>query len=119
MSNQVEEQAQLPKPVGYRVLIALPVLEETYGESGIIKSIKAISDDNVMSMIGLVIDMGEQAYIDAERFPNGPWCKKGDYIMFRPNSGTRFKVEDVEYRLINDDSIEAVVKNPRAVSRAF
>jgi len=70
-----------------------------------------------MSIIGLVVDMGDQAYSDTERFPTGPWCKQGDYVMFRANSGTRFKVDGLEYRLMNDDSIEAVVADPRGVSR--
>ena len=71
-----------------------------------------------MSIIGLVVDMGSQAYADKDRFPTGAWCKVGDYVMFRANSGTRFKVADTEYRLMNDDSIEAVVQNPYGISRA-
>ena len=74
--------------------------------------------EHILSIIGLVLDMGDNAYSDKERFPTGPWCKTGDYVMFRMNTGTRFKVDDVEYRLMNDDSIEAVVNDPRGVSRA-
>ena len=107
----------LPTPVGYRVLIAMPEVEDTYGESGIIKSSREVQLDTVMSTIGLVLDMGKQAYSDKERFPTGPWCKQGDYVMFRMNTGTRFKVSGVEYRLMNDDSIEAVVNDPRGVTR--
>ena len=107
----------LPTPVGYRVLIAMPEVEDTYGESGIIKSSREVQLDTVMSTIGLVLDMGKQAYSDKERFPTGPWCKQGDYVMFRMNTGTRFKVSGVEYRLMNDDSIEAVVTDPRGVTR--
>jgi co-chaperonin GroES (HSP10) len=107
----------LPTPVGYRVLIAMPEIEDTYGESGIIKSSREVQLDTVMSTIGLVLDMGKQAYSDKERFPTGPWCKQGDYVMFRMNTGTRFKVSGVEYRLMNDDSIEAVVTDPRGVTR--
>jgi co-chaperonin GroES (HSP10) len=69
-------------------------------------------------MVGLVVDMGTQAYTDPSRFPNGPWCKVGDYVMFRANSGTRFKVQGKEYRLINDDTIEAVVADPNGIQRA-
>ena len=108
---------QLPTPVGYRVLVAMPEVEDTYGESGIIKSSKEVQMDTVMSTIGLVLDMGSQAYSDKDRFPTGPWCKQGDYVMFRMNTGTRFKVNGVEYRLMNDDSIEAVVSDPRGVTR--
>jgi len=107
----------LPTPVGYRVLIAMPEVEDTYGDSGIIKSNREVQLDTVMSTIGLVLDMGKQAYSDEDRFPTGPWCKQGDYVMFRMNTGTRFKVNGVEYRLMNDDSIEAVVSDPRGVTR--
>ena len=70
-----------------------------------------------MSMIGVVLDMGEQAYSDKDRFPTGPWCEVGQYVMFRMNTGTRFTVGGQEYRLMNDDSIEATVDDPRGVKR--
>jgi len=116
--TEQELEAQLPKPVGYRVLVALPKVEETYGDSGILKSSKDMQHEHIMSIIGLVLDMGDGAYSDKERFPTGPWCNIGDYVMFRMNTGTRFRVDGVEYRLMNDDSIEAVVNDPRGVSRA-
>ncbi len=112
-----ELEAQIPKPVGYRLLIALPQIEDKY-ESGIIKADKTMHEERILSMIGLVVDMGEQAYNDESRFPNGPWCKQGDYVMFRANTGTRFMFNGVEYRLMNDDSIEAVVADPRGITRA-
>lgn len=110
-------EAQIPKPVGYKVLIAMPEVEETFGDSGLIKASQTIHYDSILSMVGLVLDMGDQAYADEERFPNGPWCKQGDYVMFRANTGTRFKVGKQEYRLMNDDSVEAVVDNPSAIQR--
>lgn len=115
--TEEEMEAQLPRPVGYRLLIALPQVEETF-ESGIIKADKTVYEEKILTVVGLVLDMGEQAYADKERFPNGPWCKAGDYVMFRANTGTRFKFNGVEYRLMNDDSIEAVVTDPRGVTRA-
>tara|TARA_R110000796_G_scaffold1789_4_gene7295 strand:+ start:146 stop:532 length:387 start_codon:yes stop_codon:yes gene_type:complete len=125
LSNEVPEEvteeetdAQLPVPVGYRVLVALPEVDDTYGSSGIIKSSKEMHSEHIMSIMGLVLDMGDGAYADKERFPSGPWCKVGDYVMFRMNTGTRFKVGGVEYRLMNDDSIEATVNDPRGISRA-
>jgi co-chaperonin GroES (HSP10) len=119
-ATQTEEEleAQLPKPVGYRVLIALPNVDETYGESGLVKSTQTVRDEYVLSTVGAVIEMGGQAYSDKERFPNGPWCEVGDYVMFRANTGTRIKLGRQEYRLMNDDSIEAVVADPRAITRA-
>lgn len=112
-----EFEAQLPKPVGYRLLIVLPKVEETY-DSGLVKADQTRNAEQVLSMMGAVIDMGEQAYSDKDRFPTGPWCKVGDFVMFRPHSGTRFKVNGHEYRLLNDDSVEAVVPDPRGVTRA-
>jgi co-chaperonin GroES (HSP10) len=113
-----ELEEQLPNPVGYRVLVALPEVEETFGDSRIIKSNQEQHLDHVLSTIGLVVDMGLEAYSDKERFPSGAWCKEGDYVMFRANTGTRFKVGKTEFRLMNDDSVEAVVADPRAVARA-
>ena len=128
--TEEELEQQLPIPVGYRLLIAMPEVEETYGDSGILKSTKEIHYDTILSTIGVVLDMGQQAYADKDRFPTGPlcykdedkfptgpWCKIGDYVMFRMNTGTRFKVGGVEYRLMNDDSIEATVNDPRGVTR--
>jgi len=124
MTEQVEVQlteeeveAQLPKPVGYMVLVALPNVEEAY-DSGIIKADQSKREEYILSTMGAVIDMGAEAYGDKERFPNGPWCKVGDFVMFRPNTGTRFKVNGAEYRLMNDDSIQAVVADPRGIVRA-
>jgi len=113
-----EIEAQLPTPVGYRLLIALPQIEETLGEMKILKSKKMMHEERIMSTVGLVIDMGAQAYTDTARFPNGPWCKVGDYVVFPSYSGTRVSVNGVEYRLMNDDSVEAVVADPRGVTRA-
>ena len=113
-----EIDAQLPKPVGYRVLVALPQQADTYDGSNILKTDTAKRHDHIMSIMGLVMDMGEQAYADKERFPTGAWCKQGDYVMFRANTGTRFMVNGLEYRLMNDDSVEAVIADPAGIKRA-
>ena len=115
--TEEEMEAQLPKPVGYMILVALPKVEEAY-ESGIIKADRTRHEEYILSTMGAVIDMGEQAYADKDRFPAGPWCKVGDFVMFRPNTGTRFKVTGSEYRLMNDDSVQAVVTDPRGIVRA-
>ena len=114
-----EIDAQLPKPVGYRVLVALPQQKDTYEGSNILKTDTAKRLDHIMSIMGLVMDMGDQAYADKERFPTGAWCKQGDYVMFRANTGTRFTVNGLEYRLMNDDSIEAVIADPTGIKRAM
>ena len=113
-----EFDAQLPTPVGYHLLVAMPEVEDTYADTSILKSITAKNHETIMSIIGLVVDMGEQAYSDGNRFPTGPWCSVGDYIMFRANTGTRFVIGGKEFRLMNDDSVEAIVKDPRGVTRA-
>ncbi len=123
--KQIEEKEQaevgldahVPKPVGYRVLIALPTIEDTF-EGGIAKASSTIREETILTMVGVVVDMGDQAYNDKERFPSGPWCKEGDFVMFRANTGTRFKVGNEEYRLMNDDSIEAVIDDPSRLTRA-
>ena len=123
--KQIEEKekaevvldAHVPKPVGYRVLIALPTIEDTF-EGGIAKASSTIREETILTMVGVVVDMGDQAYNDKERFPSGPWCKEGDFVMFRANTGTRFKVGNEEYRLMNDDSIEAVIDDPSKLTRA-
>ena len=113
-----ELDVQLPKPVGYRLFVAMPEVEKTFDGTNVLKTDSAIHNEHIMSIIGVVLDMGEEAYKDKERFTS-PWCKVGDYVMFRANTGTRFKVAGVEYRLMNDDSVEAVVADPRGVSRAI
>ena len=117
--NITDEQLEtmIPLPVGYRVLVALPQVEETFDGTELLKSSQTRNEEHVMSIIGLVVDMGKQAYADKERFPTGAWCKQGDYVMFRANSGTRFRIGGTEYRLMNDDSIEAVVPDPTGISR--
>ena len=114
-----EIDAQLPRPVGYRVLVALPQQKDTYEGSNILKTDTTKRHDHIMYIMGLVMDMGDQAYADKERFPTGAWCKQGDYVMFRANTGTRFTVNGLEYRLMNDDSIEAVIADPTGIKRAM
>ena len=105
------------KPQGYRILIALPEPDEKT-DGGIIKAKSTIHSEEVGSIVGFVLDMGPDAYSDTKRFPSGPFCKKGDWIVMRAYSGTRFMVHDKEFRLINDDSVEAVVEDPRGIVRA-
>jgi len=116
--TEEEMEQQLPKPVGYKLLIALPTVEAEF-DSGILKAERTLNEERIMTTIGLILDMGAEAYSDKSRFPNGPWCKVGDYVVIRPHTGTRIHVNGQELRLINDDSIEAVVADPRGVTRAI
>ena len=98
--TEEEFEAQIPVPVGYRVLVAMPHVEETFDGTDLLKSVTTKNHEQIMSIIGLVLDMGEQAYSDADRFPTGPWCKPGDYVMFRANTGTRFPSHDQEKKIL-------------------
>ena len=108
---------QLPEPKGYKLLIALPEVAETT-DSGIIKSIKSQHEESISPVVGWVISMGSDASANFSRFPTGPYCKVGDWVVFRAFSGTRIKIHGKEFRLINDDTVEAVVQDPRGVERA-
>lgn len=109
--------AKLPEPRGYRILIAIPEIT-VKTEGGVIIPEKIRNAEETASLIGVVLKVGPEAYSDSSRFPNGAWCKEGDFVMFRSYSGTRFKVHGKEFRLINDDTVEAVVEDPRGYSRA-
>jgi len=109
--------AKLPEPRGYRILIAIPEIS-VKTEGGVIIPDKIRSAEETASLVGVVLKIGPEAYSDASRFPNGAWCKEGDFVIFRSYSGTRFKVHGKEFRLINDDTVEAVVEDPRGYSRA-
>ena len=113
--TDAEMEAQLPIPKGYRILVALPDIQETFSGSALVKTEAQKHKDYITTIMGIVIDMGDCAYNDEERFPTGAWCKPGDYVMFRMNTGTRFKVNGKEFRLMNDDSIEAVIPDPRGI----
>jgi co-chaperonin GroES (HSP10) len=115
--NDEDKATQLPDPSGYRILCAIPEIEEKY-ESGIIKSDATMHHEEILSTVFFVVKMGPDCYKDALRFPNGPWCKVGDFVLARPNSGTRLKIHGREFRIINDDSVEATVLDPRGIKRA-
>ena len=112
---------ELPDPKGYKLLIAIPKKEETFQNTQILIAETERKKEEIASIVGLVVKMGSLAYRDEEKFPDGPWCKEGDFILMRAYSGTRFKVStpqgDQEFRLINDDTVEAVVADPRVVTR--
>jgi co-chaperonin GroES (HSP10) len=111
-----EKATQLPKPSGYRILCAIPEVEKEY-DSGIIKADTTIHHEEVLTTVLFVVEMGPDCYQDKARFPNGPWCKQGDFILVRPNSGSRLVIHGREFRIINDDTVEAVVDDPRGIKR--
>lgn len=118
LPQTAEERAtQLPQPSGYHILVTIPESEEKY-ESGIFKADETRRHEEVLATVFFVVAMGPDCFKDEKRFPTGPWCKEGDFILARPNSGTRLKIHGSEFRLINDDTVEAVVQDPRGISRA-
>ena len=114
----VEDKAkQLPAPSGYKILVAIPDIDDKY-DNGLIKAGSTMHYEEVLSTVFFVVALGPDAYTDKERYPSGPWCKPGDFILARPNSGTRLKIHGKEFRMINEDTVDAVVQDPRGISRA-
>jgi co-chaperonin GroES (HSP10) len=114
-SNE-EKATQLPKPSGYRILCAIPEMEKEY-ESGILKADETVRVEETLTTVLFVVDLGPDCYTDKVRFPNGPWCKKGDFILVKPYSGSRLVIHGRDFRIINDDTVEAVVDDPRGIKR--
>lgn len=107
----------LPKPTGYQIMIALPEIDEKT-EGGIFKPQETMQYEKTAAVVGLVVAMGPDCYKDEKRFPNGPYCEEGDWVVFHAYSGTRIAVFGKEFRLINDDTVKAVVRDPRGIMRA-
>ena len=116
MTDEPKTASQLPDPKGYKLLIALPEPDEVT-EGGIIKAKQTMEIEEIGSICGFVLKMGPDAYKDDKKFPSGPYCSEGDWILMRSYSGTRFKIHGKEFRLINDDSVEAVVEDPRGIEK--
>jgi co-chaperonin GroES (HSP10) len=112
-----DDGSKIPDPKGYKLLVAIPNVEEKTS-GGVIRPDDLVSREEVASIFGFVVACGPDAYGDKKKFPSGPWCEKGDFVMFRSYSGTRFKIGGQEFRLINDDTVEAVVDDPRNIERA-
>ena len=117
LNKTPEEKArQVPDPATYHILCMLPQAEEEY-EGGLLKASETMHYEELLSPVLFVAKIGPDAFKDASRFPSGPSCKVGDFIITRPNTGTRMKIHGTEWRLINDDSVQAVVQDPRGVQR--
>lgn len=107
---------QVPDPTGYHLLCCIPKSEDKF-ESGIIKADITQKHEEILTTVMMVAKLGPDAYQDKVKFPTGPWAKEGDFVIARPNSGTRMVIHGTEWRLINDDSVEAVVEDPRGIKR--
>ena len=117
LPETAEEKArQVPDPSTYHLLCVLPEVEESY-DSGLVKASQTMHNEELLSPVLFVVKMGPDAYKDEKRFPSGPSCKVGDFVLVRPNTGTRIKIHGKEFRIILDESVEAVVQDPRGITR--
>ena len=117
LNKTVEDKAsQIPNPQTYHLLCMLPEAKEEY-EGGLLKASQTMQFEELLSPVLFVAKVGPDAFKDEKRFPSGPSCKVGDFVIVRPNTGTRMKIHGTEWRIINDDSVEAVVEDPRGIQR--
>lgn len=114
-ADDARKAKQLPQPKTYHLLCTLREAEKTF-DSGLVKADITMHHEEVLSPVLFVVAMGPDAFADKQRFPSGPSCAVGDFILTRPNTGTRVKIHGREFRLINDDSVQAVVEDPRGIS---
>ena len=112
-----QKAKQLPDPSGYRILCGIPEIKDEY-DNGLVKADSTMRYEELLTTVLFVMKMGPDCYKDESRFPSGPWCKEGDFILVRPHAGTRVKIHGREFRIINDDAVEGVVEDPRGISRA-
>ena len=117
LNKPVEDKAkQIPDPKTYHLLCMLPEAKEEY-EGGLLKASQTMQYEELLSPVLFVAKVGPDAFKDEKRFPSGPSCNVGDFVIVRPNTGTRMKIHGTEWRIINDDSVEAVVQDPRGIQR--
>ena len=113
-----KQEPKLPKPTGWRLLV-LPFKMKEKTKGGVILAEDTLERQQVASQVGLVMAMGPQCYADKERYPEGPWCKEKDWIMFARYAGSRIKIEGGEMRLLNDDEVLATIDSPEDILHEF
>ena len=113
----IDKVTQLPEPSGFKLLCVVPQMEEEYA-GGIIKAESTVKAEEQTTVVLFVVKVGPDAYKDTARFPSGPGCKAGDFVLARPYSGTRVVIHGKEFRIINDDTVEGIVDDPRGIRRA-
>lgn len=114
-----DKATQLPRPAGYHILCAIPEVEKEIEVGGmkLAKADETMRMEEILTTVLFVVDLGPDCYKDEKRFPSGPWCKKGDFILVRPHSGSKLVIHGREFRMINDDTVEATVDDPRGIKR--
>jgi co-chaperonin GroES (HSP10) len=109
---------RVPVPVGYKMLVIKPEIEEK-SDGGILYSDTTRKKEEQGAVVGFVMRQGPMCYTDEAKFPTGPWCKEGDFVLLRAYSGSRFSADGKEFIIVNDDQIEGVVADPRGINRAY
>ena len=118
LKKSKKESPKLPRPTGWRMLV-LPFKMKEKTKGGVILAEDTLERQQVASQVGLVMAMGPQCYKDKERYPEGPWCKEKDWIMFARYAGSRIKIEGGEMRLLNDDEVLATIDSPEDILHEF
>ena len=113
-----KEEPKLPKPTGWRLLV-LPFKMKETTKGGLVLAETTLERQQVASQVGLVMAMGPQCYKDKERYPEGPWCKEKDWVMFARYAGSRVKIEGGEIRMLNDDEVLATIDSPEDILHEF
>ena len=116
--KEIDESSKLPEPTGWRILV-LPFKQKEKTKGGILLADETVERSQVASTCGLVLRMGPDCYKDKDRYPDGPWCKEGEWVMFARYAGSRIKIEGGEIRLLNDDEVLATIKNPEDILHEF
>jgi hypothetical protein len=111
-----EKAKQLPRPSGYHILCAIPEAEDSY-DSGLVKADETMRIEEILTTVLFVVKLGPDCYMNKDKFPTGPWCKEGDFILVRPNTGSRLVIHGREFRMIYDDCVDGVVDDPRGIRR--
>ena len=113
-----KKEPKLPKPTGWRMIV-LPFKMKEKTKGGLVLAETTLERQQVASQVGLVLAMGDQCYKDKERYPEGPWCKVNDWVMFARYAGSRIKIDGGEMRLLNDDEVLATIDSPEDILHEF
>ena len=105
---------ELPTPSGWRILV-LPFTPKEKTSGGIIIAQESLDRLRIATNCGYVLKIGPLAYFDKEKYPTGPWCKKGDWVIFARYAGSRLPIEGGEVRILNDDEVLGTIPDPESV----
>jgi len=119
-ASEETKASALPYPTGYKILCAVPPVDEKIAgtELDLVRDTASMRQEEHGTTVLFVMRLGPDAYKDKEKYPSGPWCKEGDFVLVRTYSGTRVKIFGKEFRVINDDQVDCVVQDPRGITRA-